>query len=340
MDAPEPIIEPIEINNNEQTFSILFKAESNKLIISIEQKYIIENQYSISYSKEELSKISNYFNMFDSIDDTLPSLIYMIKNKQFSINFLKDNKLSLEIFPKIEKVKNIQFILNESEIDTNTLIKKLVLKVQKIEKENKELREIVDELKNKLIPLKEEKEKLEMEKKNNFFKDSSLLSYKQKEQLSDWILPNCEKQFSLLYKLTRDGSSTSDFHSKCDNKGPTITIIQSSTGYKFGGYTSVNWDIACNNYKKDELAFLFSLDKNEKYSIKKGCEEKAIWTGNGYGPIFGGHDLLFSDSMTEKSSANYCNAPISYNTKEKGGLTGGQYNFLVQEIEVFHVKFL
>ena len=100
--------------------------------------------------------------MFDSIDDTLPSLIYMIKNKQFSINFLKDNKLSLEIFPKIEKVKNIQFILNESEIDTNTLIKKLVLKVQKIEKENKELREIVDELKNKLIPLKEEKEKLEM----------------------------------------------------------------------------------------------------------------------------------------------------------------------------------
>ena len=50
-----------------------------------------------------------------------------------------------------------------------------MLKVQKIEKENKELREIVDELKNKLIPLKEEKEKLEMEKKNNFFKDSSLL---------------------------------------------------------------------------------------------------------------------------------------------------------------------
>ena len=44
--------------------------------------------------------------------------------------------------------------------------------------------------------------------------------------------------------------------------------------------------------------------------------------------------------MTENSSANYCNAPISYNTKEKGGLTGGQYNFLVQEIEVFHVKFL
>ena len=170
MDAPEPIIEPIEINNNEQTFSILFKAESNKLIISIEQKNIIENQYSISYSKEELSKISNYFNMFDSIDDTLPSLIYMIKNKQFSINFLKDNKLSLEIFPKIEKVKNIQFILNESEIDTNTLIKKLVLKVQKIEKENKELREIVDELKNKLIPLKEEKEKLEMEKKIIFLK--------------------------------------------------------------------------------------------------------------------------------------------------------------------------
>ena len=37
-----------------------------------------------------------------------------------------------------------------------------------------------------------------------------------------------------------DGWAASTFHSKCDGKGPTVTIIQVGS-YVFGGYTDVSW---------------------------------------------------------------------------------------------------
>ena len=39
------------------------------------------------------------------------------------------------------------------------------------------------------------------------------------------------KKYNLLYKLTRDGDGCFTFHSKCDGKGPTIIIIQTTTWY-------------------------------------------------------------------------------------------------------------
>ena len=43
----------------------------------------------------------------------------------------------------------------------------------------------------------------------------------------------------LLYRKTRDGSSPNDFHNRCDNKGITITFIETTKGYKFWGYTEL-----------------------------------------------------------------------------------------------------
>ena len=37
-----------------------------------------------------------------------------------------------------------------------------------------------------------------------------------------------------------DGWALSTFHSNCDGKGPTVTIIQVGN-YIFGGYTDVSW---------------------------------------------------------------------------------------------------
>ena len=43
----------------------------------------------------------------------------------------------------------------------------------------------------------------------------------------------------LLFRKSRDGSTPMDFHNKCDNKGFTITFIETTNGYKFGGYTEL-----------------------------------------------------------------------------------------------------
>jgi hypothetical protein len=67
--------------------------------------------------------------------------------------------------------------------------------------------------------------------------------------------------------------------------GPTLTIIKTTTGKIFGGFTKANWDSNAN--KHDTSSFVFSVDKFTKYPVKTNFEA-AIHTNPHYGPIFGG----------------------------------------------------
>ena len=52
-------------------------------------------------------------------------------------------------------------------------------------------------------------------------------------------LPPCAS-CTLLFRARIDGKTAADFHRCCDNKGPTLIVIQSGV-YIFGGYTSKSW---------------------------------------------------------------------------------------------------
>ena len=82
------------------------------------------------------------------------------------------------------------------------------------------------------------------------------------ELVNSW-LNNRYFSAKLLYRKSRDGSTPNDFHNKCDNKGITITFIETTKGYKFGGYTELSWDKSGN--KKDKSTFLFSFNNKQKY---------------------------------------------------------------------------
>ena len=45
----------------------------------------------------------------------------------------------------------------------------------------------------------------------------------------------------LCWRATRDGWAGNNFHSKCNYKGPTVTIVRVGN-YVLGGYTDVSWD--------------------------------------------------------------------------------------------------
>lgn len=45
----------------------------------------------------------------------------------------------------------------------------------------------------------------------------------------------------LIYQGSKHGWKVSDFHKNCDGKGPTLTVLKSSAGQVFGGFTSVPW---------------------------------------------------------------------------------------------------
>ena len=66
---------------------------------------------------------------------------------------------------------------------------------------------------------------------------------------------------TLLYSGSMHGFEASNFHSRCDNKGPTLTIIKTTQGHTFGGYTKISWDSGKDRNLHDTSSFVFSVDK-------------------------------------------------------------------------------
>jgi hypothetical protein len=170
------------------------------------------------------------------------------------------------------------------------------------------------------------------------FEGTVLLSREQQKQLCAWL--NKKKQkWKLLYRATRDGFRSSDFHRLCDGKGPTFTIIKSREGHLFGGYTAVSWH--CNNcYTDDQKAFIFTLSNPHGIPPTRYRKQNsnAVYGSSSYGPTFGsGHDLYICDN-SNSSTNSYSNFPASYaDTTGKGNVTfTGRYNgWNTAEIEVF-----
>ncbi|KAG4097689.1 hypothetical protein H8356DRAFT_1077678 [Neocallimastix lanati (nom. inval.)] len=57
----------------------------------------------------------------------------------------------------------------------------------------------------------------------------------------------------LLFRKTRDDSTSKDFHDKCDNKGNTIVFIETTNGSKFGVY------ILCFNFYNNINIYYFKF---------------------------------------------------------------------------------
>ena len=183
--------------------------------------------------------------------------------------------------------------------------------------------------------------------------DSAILSAEAngkafKEILREW----CRKaDFELLYRGSRDGFKSSDFHKMCDNKGKTLVLVKNTSGHVFGGFASVPWGGINASYKQAPGSFLFTLTNMHgiqptKFPLKDENDKKAIYyrADKTYGIAFGaGHDLyVHSDCNTNKASYSSRSFPNSYNdTTEKGNSifssdTSDCY-FKVKEVEVFKV---
>ena len=78
------------------------------------------------------------------------------------------------------------------------------------------------------------------------FRQSSILSSEQRQTLIKWLRnestlpPSALLNCALLYRASNNGWGASYFHSCCDNKGPTVTVVRSGSCV-FGGYTEQNW---------------------------------------------------------------------------------------------------
>ena len=73
-----------------------------------------------------------------------------------------------------------------------------------------------------------------------FLQSEILTNYEELQRvLKAWLSP-LQGKWRLLFRASRDGFAAETFHSKCDNLGPTATIVKSGN-YIFGGFTDVSW---------------------------------------------------------------------------------------------------
>lgn len=102
---------------------------------------------------------------------------------------------------------------------------------------------------------------------------SKILDQQMCDQLIKWITQVAgrpKKNWKICYRATQDGFSSSVFRAKASHKGPTITVIQSSNGYIFGGYTPISWNTN-NVYQYDPKCFLFSLKNPANKPVMMPC---------------------------------------------------------------------
>ena len=73
------------------------------------------------------------------------------------------------------------------------------------------------------------------------FRESTILTnVDHRKILKGWLTEVLLGEWRLLFRASRDGFAASAFHSKCDNKGPTVTVVKSGTNI-FGGFTEKPW---------------------------------------------------------------------------------------------------
>ena len=302
-----------------------------------------KKDFNIFLSLEEISKINRYFYQFESLKEVFDSFKNLISKKNISI--IKEDKLiKLKIKnPSNEKEFFFNIPLKEkdlkSELDSivpyitslNNRITELEKKVRKLENQFEECIPIINEYKEKK---KKENEKIDLLSEG--FKNSNIVNKEEIKTIYGWLEKkpnNCK----LLLDSKIDGDKTETFYQKCGGKSPTIVLVKTTEGNRFGGYTSFPWENKNGGIINDNNSFIFSLNKMKKYNILN--PKNAIETSKNYF-AFGG---IFSDFYIENNchsaKNNYCDhRNRTYSTTEQCELNGGKRNFTVSSYEVYQIE--
>ena len=331
-------------SDTNKDFEIQFFVYENNLVFEGSTKNVIpQKNFKKIYSLDNV-QTNKYFLICETINEIYDEILNQISQNEAGVKIIeKMNNLILTIPLNTKKIKECSFEIDEVANNTNGQIS--------------ELYTIVNQLTNEVKTLKEKNK--ELEEKNKKFEDRNkalenrveeiekllLLPYKEKlkedlqrqndlNKIKEWISPGKDIKFDLLYKKSRDGRSTKNFHAHCDNKGKTLILIETTEGRKFGGVTYDDWNTN-GNWRTNSNDFVFSLDLNKKYNfIGKSCTTVGDLN---YGFAFGYSrteqvDICFNNGALEEGISN-----SSPSFKTNNELNNGNEKFKTKEIEVYQI---
>ena len=311
-----------------------------------------EMRFQIDEQREELK---------EKIDDIALEMIQ--QTKKYEVMYLKNLK---EYFSSFYETKSLEIELNEMEVtfrNPNLLIGTIREMQQKIEESLNEIQLKLNEmnlLKDNLKTTNKFKPNLSSLnlketslfgsiKLDGYWLDSLKSQILTDEQQYLELMKLCEfspnEKWTLLYRGSRDGFGSNDFHSKCDSHSSTLTIYKAkhSSSYIFGGFTSVSWD-SSSRWKSDPNAFIISLinkdNKPLKINIGPNSHQYAIYCDTKYGPSFGKGISIKNNAnktMNNYSKLGYAfkHAQFDAYTNEAQTFLTGSIRCQLDEIEVF-----
>jgi hypothetical protein len=157
--------------------------------------------------------------------------------------------------------------------------------------------------------------------------------------LHEWI--GAGKETELLYRGTRDGLTPQSFHQRCDNKGPTLTVVKSTCGYLCGAYTDQSWLRGNGAHAQSQVTFVFSLTSPHvtqptKFEIEPNQYGSAVYHYTRYGAAFTiGHVYFLSNQGATCSSS--LNSGYFQNPTGVANLAANT-SFAAAEMEVYAVR--
>ena len=155
------------------------------------------------------------------------------------------------------------------------------------------------------------------------------------------------QKWELKYRASRDGFKSTDFHTKCNGTANTFTVIKTTSGNIFGGFTEKAWN-SNNQWIGDPKAMIFSLVNKENKPFKASCsnqDENAICCFKDLGTTFGykpgKKDIYIAPDSNENQVSHsyfgllYHHPDYQHGTEKAKSILAGSFNFQTIDIEVF-----
>ena len=332
----------------------IIKSTKNKLKIKLSAKDG-NDKFEGEFSLKDLIREDKVFSVFEDIDEVIENLKLVIENEYLSLFLDMNYEFYFEFFIEINgKKRQIRLMLQPKNEDSKKnmalKLKQQSKQIEELSKQNKEMKKNYDFLYNSIKYVIEPQNlnqiHYEAKNPNNLSIDSKIFQSEKeinfiKKCIENKIYKDLKQDFTfkLLYRATRDGDKATNFHKRCDGICPLVLLVKTHEDMRFGGFTDTYFE-STNEYKgkRDDKAFIFSLNKLKKYNIEKG--QNAILCFKNYGPVFYGNrfsNIFLSDNFF-KTEGCVAEKGDRFLTEEDFEINNGKQVFKTKQIEVFQVK--
>ena len=172
--------------------------------------------------------------------------------------------------------------------------------------------------------------------------ESKLLDDQILESLSKWTSKRLKyDHIRLIYKGSKDGFKQQVISQKCNNQGPTFSLIKSNYNKVFGAFAEKPLNNICD-FTKDEKAFIYSVTDKQKFEILENLNAFWGFNGDNGGKILywfgacGNIGIREDGDLTEINEAIF----LSYkspNTSKPNSYLAGAEKYRVIELEIYKI---